>query len=84
MAKKGVFGMKETPLDSIRGNGPSAPEKKPRPKSVTIRAVNNGYIVSCSPDTTEEYQDKESVKESIEGAMEVAKAHLEGKKEKKD
>lgn len=82
MPKKGVFGMKETPLDSVRGV--SSPEKKPRPKSVTIRAVNNGYIVACSPDTHEEYQDKETVKESIEGALEVAKSHLEGKKEKKD
>ncbi len=81
MAKKGVFGMKETPLDSIRGK---AEKPKPRPKSVTIRAVNNGYIVACSPDTHEEYQDKETVKETLDGALEAAKEHLEGKKEKKD
>lgn len=83
MPKKGVFGMKEMPLDKARGI--SEPEHKKRDPEVRIRKVNNGYIVSCSPETTADYEDKQHVKESLEGALEVAKEHLEGKKdEKKD
>jgi hypothetical protein len=85
VAKKGVFGNKAMPLDHIRA---SEPKPMPRPKEVSIRAVNGGFIVRCSPDTTADYSDKEHAKESLAAAMELAEQHLKGekpeKKEEKD
>lgn len=80
MPKKGVFGMKEMPLDSVRGTS----KPKPRAKEVRIRAVENGFIVSCSPDTHDEYMDREHAADSVEKALEIAGKHLEGKKEDKE
>ena len=73
MAKKGVFGMKETPLDSIR-----APKAEKRDPEVTIRKMKGGYHIRCNPEKTDTYKDDEYVKETLDEAMAVAKEHLSG------
>jgi hypothetical protein len=81
MAKKGVFGMKETPLDSVRGTSPSAPKPQKRDPEIRIVKMNGGFTVHCSPKTTDEYKDESYVKESLDDALKIARDHLEGKKD---
>ena len=59
------------------------PKPQKRDPEVRIRKINGGFLVSCSPDTTDEYKDADHAKETLEAALEIAKEHLEGKKEKK-
>lgn len=75
MPKKGVFGMKAMPLDM-----PVAPKKEKRDPEVTIKKMNGGFHIRCNPESSDTYKDDEYVKETLDAALEVAKAHLTGGK----
>jgi hypothetical protein len=74
--------MKSMPLDM-----PVAPKSEKRDPEVTIRKMKGGFHIRCNPEKSDTYKDDEYVKETLEEALAVAKAHLAGGKkddEKKD
>lgn len=87
MPKKGVFGMKAMPLDAAMGYATN-PKPQKRDPEVTIKKIKTGFLVSCSPETTDKYEDVKHAAADMASAMEIAERHLSGekpeKKEEKD
>jgi hypothetical protein len=85
MPKKGVFGNKAMPLDSIRGT--SVPEMPKMPLEVRIKkAKTGGFIVTCEGPS---YSKSDThAAPDMDAAMKIAQEHLESekpeKKEEKD
>jgi hypothetical protein len=77
--KKGVFGNKEKPLDSLRGEEVKAP---PMPKRMTIKeAANGGFIVSMEGGETGAnghfFDDKQHVASKPEEVISMFEKHFD-------
>lgn len=81
MPKKGVFGMKEMPLDVIREpKPPKPPDSQPM---VTITKADGGFKIYCGRDPYTN-QSKEYVRAEIDEAIALAKEHLSGGRKYED
>lgn len=77
MAKRGVFGLKETPLDSVRGTSPAVHKPPEHEKHVTIKKAHGGFVVHTHPGKHGAFHD-EHVATSMDNAIGIMSNHLGG------
>lgn len=75
MPKKGVFGNKEMPLDSIRGTMPPVTHHHQEPKEATIKKAHGGYLVHTRPGKKGDFHD-EHVASSMDDAIGIMSKHM--------